>query len=152
MRENPTFSLGRSGITLCRWSTCTKSNIHYTSKIYSESVKCSLRVAAQTLATPVDLPSQTFTKMSSSGTIKKFFEDKGFGFITPDDGSEDVFAHVKECPELEGAQQGDAVTYDTKWDDRKGKNNATNFSKKDGGGGGGGGGGSKGGGKGYSPW
>merc|ERR1711865_707763 len=89
--------------------------------------------------------------MASTGTIKKFFEEKGFGFITPDDGGEDVFAHVKECPDLEGSQQGDAVYYDTKWDDRKGKNNATNLSKKDGGGGGGGGG-SKGGGKGYSPW
>jgi len=58
--------------------------------------------------------------MSSTGTIKKFFEDKGFGFITPDDGSEDVFAHVKECPDLDGAQPGDAVNYDTKYDDRKG--------------------------------
>merc|ERR1712086_986889 len=91
-----------------------------------------------------------FSTMSSTGTIKKFFEEKGFGFITPDDGSEDVFAHVKECPDLEGCQVGDAVNYDTKWDDRKGKNNATNFSKS--GGGGGAGGGGKGGGKGYSPW
>ena len=78
--------------------------------------------------------------MSSTGTIKKFFEEKGFGFITPDDGSEDVFAHVKECPELEGSQAGDAVSYDTKYDDRKGKYNATNLSKSGGGGGGGGGG------------
>ena len=85
--------------------------------------------------------------MASTGTIKKFFEEKGFGFITPDDGSADVFAHVKECPELEGAQPGDAVNYDTKWDDRKGKYNATNFSTS-GGGGGGGYGGGKGGGKG----
>ena len=94
--------------------------------------------------------------MSSTGTIKKFFEDKGFGFITPDDGSEDVFVHVKECPELEGCQPGDAVSYDTKWDDRKGKYNGTNLSVSGGGGGGGGGKGGKdkgkGGGKGYSPW
>merc|ERR1712070_874368 len=84
-----------------------------------------------------------FLRMSSTGTIKKFFQDKGFGFITPDDGSEDVFAHIKECPDLESAQQGDAVTYDTKWDDRKGKYNATNLSVSGGGGGGGGKGGGK---------
>ena len=62
--------------------------------------------------------------MSSTGTIKKFFEEKGFGFVTPDDGSEDVFAHVQKCPELEGTQPGDAVNYDTKYDYRKGKYNA----------------------------
>merc|ERR1711892_140920 len=95
-----------------------------------------------------------FVTMSSTGTIKKFFEEKGFGFITPDDGGEDVFAHVKECPELEGTQPGDAVNYDTKYGDRKGKYNATNLSVSGGGGGGGGGGkgGGKGDGKGYSPW
>ena len=79
--------------------------------------------------------------MSQSGTIKKFFEDKGFGFVTPDDGGDDVFVHVKENPDLEGAQQGDACSFDTKWDDRKGKYNGTNLTLKSGGGGGGGGGG-----------
>merc|ERR1712072_1069224 len=96
-----------------------------------------------------------FVAMSSTGTIKKFFEEKGFGFITPDDSSEDVFAHVKECPDLGGCQPGDAVNYDTRWDDRKGKYNATNLSASGGGGGGGGKcgkGKGKGGGKGYSPW
>merc|ERR1712203_701870 len=85
--------------------------------------------------------------MSTSGTIKKFFEDKGFGFITPNDGGDDVFAHVKECPDLEGCSAGDAVNYDTKWDDRKGKYNATNLSVS-----GGGGGGGKGRGDSYSPY
>merc|ERR1712194_136090 len=91
--------------------------------------------------------------MSSKGTLKNFFEEKGFGFVSPDDGGDDCFVHIKENPDLEGAQGGESVFFDKEWDDRKGKYKGTNCSIAGGGGGGGKGGkGKSKGGDRYSSW
>ena len=45
-----------------------------------------------------------------TGTVKFFNTSKGFGFITPDDGSKDVFVHVKGL--IDEINEGDKVTYD----------------------------------------
>jgi len=60
--------------------------------------------------------------MRISGTVKFFNGAKGFGFITPEDGSKDVFVHATalETAGLRTLNEGDRVTFVLE-DDRKGR-------------------------------
>jgi CspA family cold shock protein len=64
-----------------------------------------------------------------SGTVKFFNEQKGFGFIAPDNGSSDVFVHVTalERAGLRGLSQGQKVSFDTEQDKRSGKTAVANI-------------------------
>jgi CspA family cold shock protein len=55
----------------------------------------------------------------SSGTVKFFNDSKGFGFITPDDGSKDLFVHVSGL--TDEIREGDKVNFDVK-EGQKGPN------------------------------
>ncbi len=55
----------------------------------------------------------------SNGTVKFFNDSKGFGFITPDDGSKDVYVHKNGLTDK--ITEGDKVSYDVE-ESQKGLN------------------------------
>jgi cold shock protein len=62
----------------------------------------------------------------STGTVKWFNAQKGFGFIQPDDGGKDVFVHISavERAGLSTLSEGQKVSYELTQDRRTGKSSA----------------------------
>jgi CspA family cold shock protein len=59
----------------------------------------------------------------NTGTVKFYNDQKGYGFIQPDNGGKDVFVHATalERAGLRGLVEGQKVAFDTAEDRRTGK-------------------------------
>ena len=65
----------------------------------------------------------------SMGTVKWFNATKGYGFIQPDDGGNDVFVHISavERAGLGTLREGQKISYEIVADRRSGKSSADNL-------------------------
>ena len=63
----------------------------------------------------------------ATGTVKFFNSQKGFGFITPTDGTKDVFVHISavERAGMSSLNEGQRVSYDVV--SERGKEAASNL-------------------------
>jgi len=61
--------------------------------------------------------------------FKWFNSQKGYGFIQPDDGGNDVFVHISavERAGLSHLNEGQKVSFEVKIDPRRGKSSAENL-------------------------
>jgi CspA family cold shock protein len=77
-----------------------------------------------------DMRSRALEKKMTTGTVKWFNGQKGFGFIQPDDGGNDVFVHISavERAGLAGLAEGQKVNFEAKTDKMRGKVSAENLS------------------------
>jgi cold shock protein len=65
----------------------------------------------------------------SKGTVKWFNNQKGFGFIQPDDGGKDVFVHISavERAGMSTLNEGQKVAFEVVADRKTGKSSAENL-------------------------
>jgi len=63
-------------------------------------------------------PSRGVPARAGHGVVARYDGDRGFGFITPDAGGDDLFVHVSVVAGSEPLQQGDQVRYTVRQSDR----------------------------------
>jgi len=65
----------------------------------------------------------------TQGTVKFFNDQKGFGFIQPDDGGKDVFVHISavERAGMRALNEGQKIAFDVVANRKTGKSSAENL-------------------------
>ncbi len=65
----------------------------------------------------------------TTGTVKFYNGQKGYGFIQPDNGGKDVFVHASalERAGIRNLMEGQKVSFDIEEDRRSGKTSASNL-------------------------
>ncbi|GLK82652.1 MULTISPECIES: cold-shock protein [Ancylobacter] len=66
---------------------------------------------------------------TQTGTVKWFNDQKGYGFIQPDNGGKDVFVHISAVQRsgLQGLRDGEKLSFELQTDQRSGKTSAVNL-------------------------
>jgi len=102
IQEGSTLIQGSSVVYMPDWDS-----------VKGRSIARNVRVVAQSTAIP------------KTGTVKIWFEEKGYGFLAADDGSGDAFIHRSALASGNTLTPGSPVQYEAHWDAPKGKYIAT---------------------------
>jgi cold shock protein len=67
----------------------------------------------------------------ATGTVKWFNASKGFGFIQPDTGGQDVFVHISalERAGIDDLREGQKISFELEDDRKSGKKSAGNLKR-----------------------
>jgi CspA family cold shock protein len=86
------------------------------------------RTKPAAFAWPICIPTKGSSPMTT-GTVKWFNGQKGFGFIQPDDGGKDVFVHISavERAGMHNLNEGQKISYEIVTDRKTGKSSADNL-------------------------
>lgn len=70
-------------------------------------------------------------QQQTTGTVKWFNNQKGFGFIEPQSGGNDVFVHISAVEKAgwRTLKEGQQLNFDVQRDPKKGKDSAANLKE-----------------------
>jgi CspA family cold shock protein len=79
-------------------------------------------MSSQAVVPAAKRPRERSYSMATTGTVKFFNGERGYGFITPNDGGRDVFVHITavERAGLKSLIEGQRISFDVE-PDKKGK-------------------------------